>query len=80
MSERRDSYAAPGAAPTPVTWLDVIDEALADLSVDPERYTLQVGFAHELLQSILQGHAPLQRLLEEAEEGEEDEREGAGVV
>jgi hypothetical protein len=80
MSERRDSYTAPGAAPAPLTWLDVVDEALADLSVDPERYTLQVSFAHELVQSILQGHAPLQRLLEEAEEGEEDEREGAGVA
>jgi hypothetical protein len=79
MSERRDSYTAPGAAPAPVTWLDVIDEALADLSVDPERYTLQVSFAHDLVQSILQGHAPLQRLLEEAEEGE-DEQTGAEIA
>jgi hypothetical protein len=79
MSERRVSYTAPGAAPAPVTWLDVIDEALADLSVDPERYTLQVSFAHDLVQEILQGHAPLQRLLEEAEEGE-DEREKAEVA
>ncbi len=72
MSERRDSYTAPGVAPAPVTWLDVIDEALADLSVDPDRYTLQVGFAHDLVQEILQGHAPLQRLLEDAEEGKDE--------
>jgi hypothetical protein len=72
MSERREAYTAPGAASVPVTWLDVIDEALADLSVDPDRYTLQVSFAHELLQEVLRGHAPLQRLLEEAEEGEDE--------
>jgi hypothetical protein len=72
MSPQPETHMAPSGM-GPVTWLDVVDEALAELSVDPDRYTLQVSFAHDLVQEILQGHAPVQRLLEEASQDSEEE-------
>jgi hypothetical protein len=70
MRPQPETHLAPSQIGPVVTWLDVVDEALAELSVDADRYTLQVSFAHDLVQEILQGHAPVQRLLEEVQSEE----------
>ncbi|GIK40438.1 MAG: hypothetical protein BroJett011_42710 [Chloroflexota bacterium] len=45
----------------PVTWLDIIDEALSSL-LETE-FTPQVEEAQLLIQDILNGHAPVEELL-----------------
>ncbi len=49
-----------------VPWLDVIDEALswARDALDPAELGRRIGEAHDLVQAILTGHTPLERLLE----------------
>jgi hypothetical protein len=49
-----------------VTWLDVIDEALswARDALEPAELGRRIGEAHDLVQAILTGHVPLERLLE----------------
>ncbi len=49
-----------------VPWLDVIDEALswARDALEPTEIGRRIGEAHDLVQAILTGHAPLERLLE----------------
>lgn len=46
---------------TPLTWLDIIDEALAELP--PEAFTETVAQAQLLLQDVLNGHVPVEQLL-----------------
>ncbi len=49
-----------------VPWLDVIDEALswARDALEPAELGRRIGEAHDLVQAILTGHTPLERLLE----------------
>ena len=49
-----------------VPWLDVIDETLswARDALEPAELGRRIGEAHDLVQAILTGHAPLERLLE----------------
>jgi hypothetical protein len=49
-----------------VPWLDVIDEALgwARDALEPAELGRRIGEAHDLVQAILTGHVPLERLLE----------------
>lgn len=47
--------------PYPLTWLDIIDEALAELP--PEAFTETVVQAQLLLQDVLNGHVSVEQLL-----------------
>ncbi len=49
-----------------VPWLDVIDETLswARDALEPSELGWRIGDAHDLVQAILTGHVPLERLLE----------------
>ncbi len=49
-----------------VPWLDVIDEALswARDALEPAELGRRIGEVHDLVQAILTGHVPLERLLE----------------
>ena len=49
-----------------VPWLDVIDETLswARDALEPAELGRRIGEAHDLVQAILTGHAPLERLQE----------------
>jgi hypothetical protein len=55
-----------------VLWLDVIDETLswARDALEPAELGWRIGEAHDLVQAILTGHAPLERLLEPVPPGE----------
>lgn len=60
----------PSSGHAGLRWLEVIDEALTHLPAAP--YTNLVAEAHQLVQDILDGWVPLERLLDVAEMPEED--------